>query len=266
MLTFYDTGAEFRSECSVPWIEKDFVAKGFLDVNIDNLGKGKRDFAVKYTKDGQGILAIRQGNHPMFFKGAEQIVPDFAAALQYIGIAVQGVIAEKRSYELFIKHWKSREVSREDMHCMIRGTSDSGSTPPEGWARAEKKHVKDMTKLLEQFYKDTMQEAPQEDLHDVVQSKLDRSFVMVRDGKPVSMAYRTREVSDAACISGVVTDPKYRGKGCATAMIGHLADLIQREGKQAYLFVNADNMVARKVYNNVGFRTNKFYVKGTIYN
>ena len=262
MLTFYDSGEEFREACQVPWVQKEEVAKGFFEVNIENFGKSPNDFAVMYTKDNQTILAIRQGDNPMFFKGAESIIPDFAKALSKYVVAVKGVMAEKRAYELFIKSWPFKETRRVDMRCMTY--SAASSSKPVGAVKAEKRHLKDIVELYSHFYLETQQDGKLGNLKEVAKSRLDGTYVVEMDGKAVAMAYKTRETDLSACISGVVTHPNYRGKGACKSLLQYMATSIVNTGRYCYLFVAEDNDLMRSLCSQSGFSTLKFYVHGRI--
>lgn len=262
MLTFYDSGEEFREACQVPWIQKEEVIKGFFEINIENFGKSPTDFAVKYTKDDQSILAIRQGENPMVFKGADSIVPDFAKALSRYVVAVKGVMAEKHAYELFIKSWPFKEVRHADMRCMTFSTASAEK--PAGVVKAEKKHLKDIIELYKCFYSETKQDEKLGDIKEVAKSRLDSTYVVEIDGKAVAMAYVTRDTQLSACISGVVTHHDYRGKGACKKLIKYIATSIVNTGRYCYLFVEDSNTLARSLYSQCGFTTLKFYVHGRI--
>lgn len=58
-------------------------------------------------------------------------------------------------------------------------------------------------------------------------------------------------------IGGVYTEPQFRGRGFATALVSKAAEEIHAKGKNAALFVKKENTAARKAYQKCGFVDSK---------
>lgn len=71
-------------------------------------------------------------------------------------------------------------------------------------------------------------------------------------GVIVSSAETGAENKDSAMVLGVCSDPDYRGKGYATAVVSKLCDALLSEGKSLCLFY--DNPKAGKIYKDLGFK------------
>lgn len=68
----------------------------------------------------------------------------------------------------------------------------------------------------------------------------------------VSSAETGAENKGSAMIMGVCSDPDYRGKGYATAIVSKLCDTLLSEGKNLCLFY--DNPKAGRIYKSLGFK------------
>jgi ribosomal protein S18 acetylase RimI-like enzyme len=81
-------------------------------------------------------------------------------------------------------------------------------------------------------------------------------FVGIRvDGRLVAMAGQRMRVPGAVELSGVCTDPEFRGRGYARAVVAAIAARTVRAGAQPFLHVRDDNVAAIAVYEQLGFRT-----------
>jgi ribosomal protein S18 acetylase RimI-like enzyme len=79
-------------------------------------------------------------------------------------------------------------------------------------------------------------------------------YVGVRDGgRLVAMAGERLRVRGATEISAVCTDPAYRRRGLAAALVAGLAGEIVARGERPFLHVADDNDGARRVYEALGF-------------
>lgn len=79
------------------------------------------------------------------------------------------------------------------------------------------------------------------------------------EGKTVSKAGTNARGILYDQIGGVFTDPCYRGKHFARALMIRLLHLIHEEGKNACLFVKTHNRVAIHVYEELGFQTREAF-------
>ena len=76
-----------------------------------------------------------------------------------------------------------------------------------------------------------------------------------RDGALVAMAgERMRPAPGLAEVSGVCTDPAFRGQGMAARLIGHVMAGFAARGDTAYLHSWAGNVAAIRLYEQLGFQ------------
>jgi predicted GNAT family acetyltransferase len=82
-----------------------------------------------------------------------------------------------------------------------------------------------------------------------------RAYARIDDGRVVFKA-EVGAIGDDVCqVQGVWVDPAYRGLGLATPGMSSVVTLARRDHSRVVsLYVNDFNTVARKVYENVGFR------------
>ena len=87
-------------------------------------------------------------------------------------------------------------------------------------------------------------------------SPLDSHLFVVRDGEEAIACGQLTCDGDVAAIYDMVTAPKRRGRGLASALVGALLAQAQRLGMRvAFLQVNDDNAPALAVYRKFGFTT-----------
>lgn len=75
-----------------------------------------------------------------------------------------------------------------------------------------------------------------------------------QDGRPVSMAMKTRPTRHGISISLVYTPPELRGRGYASACVGALSlQLLESGWEYCALFVDSSNAAANRVYQRIGY-------------
>lgn len=80
-------------------------------------------------------------------------------------------------------------------------------------------------------------------------------FFFWDNGRPVSMARRTRPTRNGICISGVYTPPELRGKGYATSCVARLSQELLDAGKRfCMLFADMANPTSNGIYRRIGYQ------------
>jgi len=75
------------------------------------------------------------------------------------------------------------------------------------------------------------------------------------DGRPVSVAAKTRETPHGRTVSLVYTPPDLRGRGYATACVASLSQMLLAEGYQfCTLFTDLSNPTSNSIYQKIGYR------------
>jgi predicted GNAT family acetyltransferase len=83
----------------------------------------------------------------------------------------------------------------------------------------------------------------------------DGEIYLWEDGKPVSMAARTRPTKHGICVGMVFTPPESRKRGYATACVGELSRRLLAEGRDhCTLFADPENPTSNSIYRKIGYR------------
>lgn len=85
--------------------------------------------------------------------------------------------------------------------------------------------------------------------------EMGRYFGIRHEGQLIAMGGERLRMPGYAEISGVCTHPEHRNRGYAAALIGHLAQLHQREDTVSFLHVSAANRNAIALYERLGMVT-----------
>ncbi|HLJ86654.1 MAG TPA: GNAT family N-acetyltransferase [Candidatus Angelobacter sp.] len=78
-----------------------------------------------------------------------------------------------------------------------------------------------------------------------------------REGRLVAMAGQRLRLPGFTEISAVCTHPEHRGKGYAASLISALIRRIEDRGETPFLHAASENVGAIRVYEKLGFRTNR---------
>jgi predicted GNAT family acetyltransferase len=83
----------------------------------------------------------------------------------------------------------------------------------------------------------------------------DGAVSLWEDGRPVSMAVRTRPTENGISVGMVYTPPNFRRRGYATACVTELSRLLLNEGRQfCSLYADLANPVSNSIYRRIGYR------------
>jgi hypothetical protein len=81
-----------------------------------------------------------------------------------------------------------------------------------------------------------------------------RVFFWETDGKPVSMAVKTRPTDQGMTVGEVYTPPELRGKGYATSCVAEVSRNILQSGKQfCTLYTDLANPTSNSIYKKIGY-------------
>jgi predicted GNAT family acetyltransferase len=105
------------------------------------------------------------------------------------------------------------------------------------------------------FHVDIFWEADQEEEHQGARRGIEAGDIYLwEEGRPASMAMKTRPTRNGISISLVYTPPELRGRGYSTACVGELSRLLLESGwGYCALFVDLSNAAAKRVYQKIGY-------------
>lgn len=107
------------------------------------------------------------------------------------------------------------------------------------------------------FYKDCELDDPIDKAAEKARKMVDNGSLVcfVIDGKPVTMAAKTRQIPGGRCISAVYTPNDFRGNGYSIACMKHLTQEILDEGNDtAFLYADKYNPISNHVYEKIGYK------------
>ena len=106
------------------------------------------------------------------------------------------------------------------------------------------------------FHKDIFGEADRDKADEAARYQIEAGDIHLwEEGRPVSMAMKTRPTSKGISISAVYTPPGQRHKGYATACVGELSRTLLDEGWEfCALFADVTNAPANRAYTRIGYK------------
>jgi hypothetical protein len=116
-------------------------------------------------------------------------------------------------------------------------------------------------KLLEEWSREFCMDCRIEDRIEDIPRQVSRAiatgsrYLLLVEGKPVSMAGRSRETTNGGSVNAVYTPKNLRGRGYASALVAWISQSILDSGKKAvYLYTQLDNPTSNKIYYSLGYR------------
>jgi predicted GNAT family acetyltransferase len=99
-------------------------------------------------------------------------------------------------------------------------------------------------------------EADREQVSQATRFRIEQGDIYLwEDGRPVSMAMKTRPTRKGISVSLVYTPPQLRRKGYATACVGQLSRMLLEAGWEfCALFADLANATSNRIYQRIGYR------------
>jgi predicted GNAT family acetyltransferase len=172
---------------------------------------------------------------------------------------IPGVIGDKELADLFAKRWCEKfSVTIKDTMAqrIYRLDKVNAIQPSPGRFRAATLADKNLVlKWFRAFHIDIGAEARGEPMNDVTIAVEDGRVFLWEDGKPVSMALKTRPTDRGMSVGGVYTPPELRGKGYATSCVAELSRNILQSGKEfCTLYTDLANPTSNSIYIKIGYK------------
>ena len=188
--------------------------------------------------------------------GTRILVKDLARE----GWRVPGVLGPSEAAKVAAEKWG--EVTgrgcgverRQRVHELREVTSP---VPERGRLRlATEADVELVTRWRYGFHLDLFGESDQEEAVRGARFRIvEESIYLWEDGRPVSMAMKTRPTRNGVSVSLVYTPSELRQRGYATACVGELSRMLLEVGWEfCVLFVDLTNATANRIYQRIGYR------------
>jgi predicted GNAT family acetyltransferase/pimeloyl-ACP methyl ester carboxylesterase len=113
-----------------------------------------------------------------------------------------------------------------------------------------------VTRWRHAFHAEIFGAADPDESRRAARSRIERGDIYLwEDGRPVSMAMKTRPTAQGISVSLVYTPPAWRRRGYATACVGELSRMLLEAGWQfCALFADVANATSNRLYQRVGYR------------
>ncbi len=176
------------------------------------------------------------------------------------GWSVPGVLGPSEVAGALAQAWAEAtdvrcHVAREQRVFELRAVRSLAPVP--GRLRlAAGRDVNLVARWLHQFVLGVFGEANREESDRTASRRIEeRDVYLWEDGRPVSMAVKTRPTRHGIGISSVYTPPGSRRKGYATACVAELSTVLLAAGWEfCALFADLGNGTANRIYQKIGYR------------
>ncbi|MFX0057940.1 MAG: GNAT family N-acetyltransferase [Candidatus Heimdallarchaeota archaeon] len=109
-----------------------------------------------------------------------------------------------------------------------------------------------ITEALPHEKEDSIEKSLERNKKDIEEGRI---FLLIYNGKPVSMARKAGKTPNGNLVNLVYTPPNYRRRGYATELVAHLSKHLLDEGnKYCFLFTDLMNPTSNNVYQKVGYK------------
>lgn len=206
---------------------------------------------------GNGGLAVPAGDHPDAIAALGEVIEQRSTQLR-------ALIGDKDAVGILVP-FMERSAIRPHIDVLELflevdpATIDSSRNAPE--LRSATLEDLELVALAssrahhEEMGEDPLATNPTAFMGRVARQIIEEKVYIIREGETlVFKAELSAKCPIGAQISGVFTHPDFRGKGLATRGTAELTRRTMKDAPQCCLFVRQDNVVARKVYEKIGYR------------
>jgi predicted GNAT family acetyltransferase len=266
---YYKNATDFLTHVG-SYLAKDEARYGLIlgiakavEVMPHRYGQEKPWFCSIGRGNTVNAVAIRTPPHMVivsyFFGDIEVLVETLLTAVSKDFKNIPGVIGDKELVDPFTKRWceKFGVTIQSTMAQRIYRLDKVNDVPKApGKFRAATMADKELVvKWFHAFHIDIGAEARGEPLNDVTPAVEQGRVFLWEDGKPVSMALKTRPTEKGMSVGGVYTPPELRGKGYATSCVAELSRNILQSGKEfCTLYTDLANPTSNSIYIKIGYR------------
>ena len=235
------------------FLEKEKAYNLFILGDVENFGFDVdfQELWAEFEGDKYIAVLLRYKNFTIVSSYGEFSVNIFVDKIKSFD-GVQGISGKEWIVDLLTPHFEYKKIRKQ----YLAQLSDINDIPTEllddkvSLAVAEDaEEIFTLGESIEEFsdFKSNV-----ENTRDRITDKTSRTYYVRENGKVVSSASSTAEISTSAMVVGVCTDPEFRGKGYASKCTATLSYELLKEGKQPCLFY--DNPAAGNIYRKMGYK------------
>ncbi|USK26599.1 GNAT family N-acetyltransferase [Bacillus sp. CMF21] len=191
----------------------------------------------------------------------ETILLETVRALVKKGLHIPGVVGERKWTEVFAKIWSIETEGRAEivmeqkiyrLHEVAQRKRGEGK-----FILAELAHLPLLTEWMVDFMNYT-NEPPITALQAAGRMKqfiAEKSvFLWMAEGKPVSMAKKSRTTKNGICVSLVYTPDEFRGNGYASSCVAELSEHLLKDFSFCTLYTDLSNPTSNSIYQKIGYQ------------
>lgn len=151
-----------------------------------------------------------------------------------------------------------KEISSSDIYYKfnieLRNKNENYNNTTFRKARNNKEDINIIKKYLVDFFDAKLEEDIKEITNEErINKKLDTIYFIEYIGQVIGMAIICGETRNYCDITGVYIEPSYRGQGFGKILINYIINEVTNKNKIPVLQTSSDNIVARRVYEDLGF-------------
>lgn len=225
-----------------PYLYIDFIKYGFSNNNVAT-------YIQKRNNDIQCIILCYHTGMHIFSKNLDFFIDE---VIDLINKKKPTIICAEKEVIIKLKSYLENYSSKMGYVRELRQINSI--IPIEKVQKATIDDLKEVAKLLNED-EDLGKSYSNDELYlQLVERKKEgfsRNYVIKENDKVIAHAATGGENEKIAILSGVITNPSYRGKGYASTVTAKLCIDLLNEGKKIYL-INYTNESA-KLYNKIGF-------------
>jgi uncharacterized protein len=195
-----------------------------------------------------------------YFSGSlDLVVNELVTAVSRKYKEIPGVVGDKKLADIFAGRWCGKyglKVIKTQTQKLFKLVKVNDVTLAPGKLRPAAEADRELVKKWSHgFYIDCFGEkskVPESDLTQAIPHGM--VFLWDVNGKPVSMAMKTRPTDKGMAVGGVYTPPEYRKKGYATSCVAELSRNILASGKQfCTIYTDLANPTSNAIYKKIGY-------------
>lgn len=245
----YETAAAFLAAHGA-WLRRREASNNLI------LGLAEAGSAARYLAVGQAVASISRRGVSIAAGSETPGIRALARAL--VGEELQSTFGPQAETRVFV------DAFRRAAHVQVKHSRDSWAyrlsrlkCMPEASGVARLAHPEDhrlMRRWLARFGEETGFGVSAEEAPRMLRSP--EWWLWENEAEPVAMLRLARVGARAARVAYVYTPPPARGCGYAGALTAYVSALALARGDRAlYLFTDAANAVANRLYRRIGYRT-----------
>lgn len=265
----YDNIQEFNSDNLNLLLEKEWLNNLMIGNCLEGLKADEEPWLLASIKESnitQLIMLYRKPWNLLLYSPTNNISDElykFAAEEIFkLDAHLNGVNAQAELADKFAKYYSSIANKEARLNfpmriLVLKELSDAELLEDVIFRNANNNDKEVLLKHLQEFHKEALGEEIEKE---ILKERLDNyfkmgCFVLEKDGKIVSQAVISRELTKGKAISEVYTPKEFRGKGYAYNLIYRISkQILEERAEYCVLYTDDNNPISNHVYEKIGYQ------------